>query len=133
MSTPSSAPDAESQVLAVERCWAQAHRDLDLAAIEAILAEGYRKITPDGSVIDKRQALTLYEARESGWEVAESDQLEIHVHGTTALVIGRWTGRGDNLGERFDYQARFVSVYILEGAEWKLAFDQSTPINEDPR
>ena len=102
--------NGESQVLEAERRWTQAHLDLDLDVIDEILAEGYRKIVPDGSVIDKRLALAFYAARETGWEVAESDQLEVHVSGTAALVIGRWTGRGDNLGERFGYQARFASV-----------------------
>lgn len=131
VNTTSLPPDPESQILEVERRWAQAHLDLDLGAIDDILAENYRKIAPDGRVIDKRQALAFYAARETAWEVAESDQLEVYLHGTAALVIGRWTGRGYNMDERYDYRARFASVYILVGGQWKLAFDQATPIDED--
>jgi len=47
----------------VERRWVRADRDLDLAVIEDILAGGYRQIQPDGTVIEKNQAVASYAAR----------------------------------------------------------------------
>jgi hypothetical protein len=44
------------------------------------------------------------------------------------LVIGRWNARGINNGERFDYAARFLSVYVKRGGEWKMVTEQATEI-----
>jgi ketosteroid isomerase-like protein len=48
--------------------------------------------------------------------------------GEIALLIGRWRGKGQNQGQGFDYTARFLAVYHLEGSEWKLISDVSIPL-----
>ncbi len=51
---------AAEEVIAAERRWGQAHRDLDLDALENLLEDDYVQIRPDGSVIGKREALESY-------------------------------------------------------------------------
>jgi ketosteroid isomerase-like protein len=118
------------EVIATERSWVKAHLDLDLDTIASILSDGYRQIQPDGSVIGKEQLLASYRSGERKWEVAESDDYEVRPYGETALLIGRWRGVGENAGERFDYRARFLAVYVLEVGSWKLAADVSIPLDE---
>ncbi|MBN2336251.1 nuclear transport factor 2 family protein [Candidatus Bathyarchaeota archaeon] len=86
-------------------------------------------IRPDGSVFGKAEALRDYQPRVRYWELAESDDYRIRVYGDTAVVIGRWTARGVNRGERFDYQARYTSVWVREGGFWRMVSDQSTEIS----
>jgi ketosteroid isomerase-like protein len=43
-------------------------------------------------------------------------------------VIGRWIGRGENHGQRFDYTARFSSVYVRREKGWQIVLDHSTPL-----
>ena len=52
----------------------------------------------------------------------------VRVYGNTAVVVGRWRARGENAGRSFDYQARFVSVWVRRDGEWRMVSDQSTPI-----
>lgn len=52
----------------------------------------------------------------------------MRILGKIALVIGRWTGRGVNSGQKFDYSARFLAVYQKVEGDWKLVSDVSIPL-----
>jgi ketosteroid isomerase-like protein len=43
----------------------------------------------------------------------------VKVYGDMARVIGLWIAAGTNNGLAFDYQARFISVWIQERDNWK--------------
>lgn len=116
------------QVLAVEQAWTTAHLQGDVATIERLMADDYVKINADGSLTDKATNLATYQPDERFWEVARGDEYDVRIYGDTALVIGRWTARGVNHGERFDYRARFLSVYVKRHGQWQMVAEQSTEI-----
>jgi ketosteroid isomerase-like protein len=121
---------AMREVLAAERAWSEAHRQLDLVAIAHMMADDYVIVRPDGRVEGKTAALADYTQQQRSWDYAESDQLEVRVYGATAVVIGRWQARGINNGARFDYAARFISLYLQRNGRWQVVTDQSTEIRE---
>lgn len=125
-----SAPSVKNEIAEVERRWVQAHRDLDLAAIDEILAEDYAQIQADGVVVGKAETIRSFRSGKRRWDYANSDELRINVHGDVAILVGRWTGRGENDGIRFDYTARFLAIYVHRNSEWQLVADQSTPLSE---
>ncbi len=116
------------EVIETERRWVQAHRDLDIDVIKEILHENYTQLKSDGSLARKIETVASYASGKRHWEVAQSDQYDVQIFGDIALLIGRWIGRGENSGERFDYTARFMSIYVRTSGGWKLIADQSTPI-----
>lgn len=118
------------EILNVERRWVEAHRNLDLDSISDILADDYRQIQADGRVIGKDELIQSYSSGNRRWEIAESDDYEVRLLGSAALLIGRWRGKGENNGEAFDYTARFLAVYRLDDGEWKLVSDVSVPLME---
>ena len=116
------------EVIAAERRWVQAHHDLDLEALEDMLDEDYVQIRADGSVIGKQEALESYRSGKRRWDHAESDQYRVTVIGNSAILVGRWIGRGENDGAPFDYAARFMAIYVNRDGRWLLVADQSTPL-----
>lgn len=120
--------ERQLEVIEVERRWARAHQELDLKTIDSVLAEDYVQIKADGSRVDKGAALASYRSGDRRWEIAESDELEVRIYGEAALVIGRWRGKGVNHGEPFDYDARFISLYIYHDDGWKLTAEMSAPL-----
>ena len=115
------------QVIQRDLEWAQAHLELDLEIIEQILSEDYQQRQPDGTYIGKKELLTSYGSGNRHWEVAESTDHHIQIDKNVAVVIGRWRGIGINNGERFDYRARFLSIYKLENGSWRMILDISMP------
>lgn len=120
---------AEMAVIAAERELADAHLRLDLAAFDRLLHPDYVIIQPGGRLEDKAATLASLRSGERRWEKAHSDALDVRVYGHTAVVIGRWQGKGVNAGAPFDYTARFLSIWVNEGDGWRNVAAQSTAID----
>ncbi|MFN2221424.1 MAG: nuclear transport factor 2 family protein [Candidatus Promineifilaceae bacterium] len=116
------------EVIQAEREWVEAHRRLDIDALERLMADEYKHIRADGVVAGKEADLASYQTGDRYWEFAESDEYDVQLYGQTAVLIGRWRARGVNAGERFDYAARFISVYVKRHGRWQMVAAQSTPI-----
>jgi ketosteroid isomerase-like protein len=119
-----------ADVLAFEDSWVAAHNPLDVDVLSRILDESYGQIQPAGSVIGREELLNSYRSGERRWEIAQGDNYEVRVTGQVALLIGRWRGRGENSGEKFDYSARFLAIYQKIEGDWKLISDVSIPLND---
>ena len=117
-----------NEVLGVEKEWVQAHLDMDVETLERIMAPDYTNISPDGRVIGRDDDLASYRSGGRKWEYANSDQYQVRVYGNTAVLIGRWRAKGVYKGERFDYSARFSSVYVKQDRRWRMVASQSTPL-----
>ncbi len=113
----------EKQVMRTERRWVQAHRDLDAEEIASILDESYKRIQGDG-VVGKQEVVASYRSGQRRWDVAEGSDYSVQVFAGFAVVVGTWRGVGVNHGERFDYRARFLSVYVKRQEGWKLYRDE---------
>jgi ketosteroid isomerase-like protein len=120
--------DAIQEVIATERAWVEAHRNLDIATLASLMADEYAVITSDGQVLGKEQDLASYSTGDRHWDFAESDEYDVRVYGDTAILIGRWRACGVNAGYHFDYAARFVAHYAKRDRRWQMTFAQSTPI-----
>lgn len=118
----------KNEILAIEQRWVQAHRELDVDAIEQILSDDFQQIEPEGRVTGKADLLDSYRSGTRRWDLAESDEYRMIGNEHLVVLIGRWRGRGENDGERFDYSARFTAVYVRHESGWKLAAECSIPI-----
>jgi ketosteroid isomerase-like protein len=125
---PASPASAVEQVLRAEREWLLAHLRLDTAALDRLMAPEYAQIDDRGRIVTREQVLASFGSGERGWEEVRSDEHDVRVYGNTAVVVGRWRARGTNAGQPFDYAARYVSVWVRRGGNWRMVSDQSTPI-----
>lgn len=117
------------EVLQVEKEWVRALRTLDLEAIEHILADDYTQITSEGDVIGKREFLASFDGEHRHWDHAVSSDHHIRIYDNAAVMVALWRASGVNHGARFDYQARFMAVYVKREGRWQLAADQSTTLS----
>jgi ketosteroid isomerase-like protein len=106
-------------VIRAEQALAAAHLTLDLTTIDRLLHPDYVIVQPGGAHENKAQTLASLTTGDRHWDLAESDELAVRLYGDTAVVTGRWRGRGRNGAQHFDYQARFLSAWVREGGEWR--------------
>lgn len=116
------------QIIAAEQAWLQAHISGDVDALAHLMAEEYLQVAPEGGLRSKTEVLASFERGQRQWDFAESDEYDIRIYGLTAVVFGRWRAAGVNHGRRFDYAARYVSVWVWRDDRWQIASDQSTPL-----
>jgi ketosteroid isomerase-like protein len=111
--------DAELVIYAEQRL-AAAHLSLDLATIAALLHDDYVIVQPGGRVERKTDVLASYASGERHWDAAAVEGLDVKIYGeNVARVLGVWRASGTNRGEKFDYQAGFVSIWVKEAGEWQ--------------
>ena len=113
--------DAEEQL-------AEAHIKLNLQTIDRLLHPDYVVIQPGGLTETKAEVLASYRTGTRHWETAKVDQLDIRLYRNTALVIGRWQASGWNGEERFDYSARFLSIWFKQDGRWQNIAYQATEL-----
>ena len=123
-------PEPTAEVIAAERAWLAAHLQLDLAALERLMADEYVQVNDRGELVGKQEVLASFQGGRRIWQEASSGEYKVRVYGHTAVVLGRWQARGINAGQHFDYAARYVAVWVYREARWQIVSDQSTTIND---
>ena len=118
-----------AEVIAAEHALSAAHLTMDLDAFEQLFHADYVILQPGGRVETKSDVLASLRSGTRHWQIAAVDELDVRLYGDTAIVIGRWRGKGTNGDNRFDYSARFSSVWLC-GADglWQNIVSQSTDI-----
>jgi ketosteroid isomerase-like protein len=106
-------------IIQAEQALAAAHLTLDLATIDHLLHPNYVIVQPNGVQENKAQTLASLQGENRQWELAESDDMAVQLYGDSAVVTGRWRGRGHNGDEHFDYRARFLSMWVREAGQWR--------------
>lgn len=116
------------EVLRAEDDWSRAFREGDWGTLAEMTAAEYLQIGPRGQLTDRDTFLASLQGEQRQWQIAESDQLAVRLYGDTALLVGRWRGKGVNHGRPFDYQARFACLYVWRQGRWLVAYEQSSEI-----
>jgi ketosteroid isomerase-like protein len=129
MTTSEAPPNADSTVILAERAWLEAHRQLDVPMLERLMADEYTQVGPRGQLVAKSEVLASFRSGQRRWEYADSDQYQVHLYGSVAVVHGRWRAKGINSGNPFDYAARYVAVWVYRQDRWQIVSDQSTSIS----
>ncbi|MEO8392820.1 MAG: nuclear transport factor 2 family protein [Chloroflexota bacterium] len=122
---------AEALVIQAEQRLAAAHLTLDLAVIADLLHDDYVIVQPGGRLETKSDVLASYASGERYWQSAEVEQLDVKLYGTAARVGGVWKAKGTNTGIPFDYQTRFISIWVQTGDAWKNISYASAEIAKD--
>jgi ketosteroid isomerase-like protein len=107
------------QIIDSEERLARAHLTLDLNEIDSLLHSDYVIIQPNGVIENKDEVLASYRSGNRKWYAAAVSQLSVKVFDNMARVIGVWSASGTNNGQTFDYQARFISIWLKENDGWK--------------
>jgi hypothetical protein len=122
--------DDIEQIIKAEQMLARAHLSLDLSVLDTLFHKDYKIVQPGGRIETKQDVLISYQTGNRNWDKAEVSELEVEIFGEMARVIGLWSAVGLNNGEAFNYQARFISIWIKEDSLWKNIAYSSAALEE---
>ena len=100
----------------------------DAAAIGRLVADDWVIVDTDGTVIDRSRFISAIESGALTHESMESTDLEVRVHGDTAVVTGITTSKGQYLGEGFTTRERATDVLVRLDGRWLCVFSQLTRV-----
>lgn len=111
-------PNNTRLLIKAEQDLAKAHIASDITTMDALLHKDYIIAQPDGRMETKEHVLDSFRTGNRHWDKAEVDELDVKIFGDMARVLGLWKAAGTNNGKSFDYQARFISIWIKENNRW---------------
>lgn len=118
----------QEELLTFEQEFSQAVAANDVAAIGRFVADDWVIVDADGNVIDRQRFLSVIESGALTHESLESTDLEVRVHGDTAVVTGITTSKGQFLGQGFTTRERATDVLARLDGRWVCIFSQLTRV-----
>jgi len=116
----------EEELLRLENEFARAVTSNDADALDALLADDWIVVEPDGGMIDKARFLGVIRSGALSHESMESTDLKIRVYGNTALVTGLTTSKGKFMGQDFTSCERATDIFVKQSGRWQCVFTQLT-------
>ena len=112
-----------------EQEFTQAVAANDAAAIGRFVADDWVIVDADGSVIDRSRFISVIESGALTHDSMESTDLEVRVHGDTAVVTGITTSEGQFMGQGFATRERAIDVFARLNGQWLCVFSQLTRVS----
>ena len=118
----------QEELLTFEREFTRAVAGNDVAAIGRFVTDDWAIIDADGGVIDRSRFLDVIESGTLSHESMESTDVEVRLHGDTAVVTGITTSTGQFMGQAFTTRERATDVLARLDGRWLCVFSQLTRV-----
>lgn len=119
------AQDAASQVMALDKSWAKAVVDSDIAAIEKIIAPGLIYSHSDG-VIDTREAyLNRLKKGTSDYQAIDFAKMDAKVFGDVVVVTARAQFKVLADGKKINNDIAYTHTYQKQNGAWRMIAHQA--------
>jgi ketosteroid isomerase-like protein len=118
----------QEELLRFEREFTQAVASNDVAAIGRFVADDWVIVDADGGVIDRSRFLNVIESGALSHDSMESMDVEVRLHGDTAVVTGITTSEGQFMGQGFTTRERATDVLVRLDGRWLCVFSQLTRV-----
>src|ERR1700756_4486502 len=111
--------DDKSRIIALENSWNQAELHNDAHAVDMLLADDFVMTVADGYTMNK--AAMLASVRDTSYrpEMLQSENMEVHMYGNTAVGTGAYLEKGKDKGKSYERRGRFTDPWVNLGGEWR--------------
>ena len=118
----------EHDVAQMEYDWGVAFEQRDFSTLDRMMADEYILTDPLGHVRSKAETLAALENNEVQFETTRSDDVNIRIHGDTAVVTGRSTFRGCYKGWSMAGQYQYTDVLVFRDGAWRAISSHITAV-----
>ena len=123
--------DSSSDLIAAENNWVIAELHHDSANLSRLMSDDLVMTETDGSVIDKAQEIAFAGDSNARLEVLETNDMKVHVHGDTAVVVGAFHEKGIYHSKPFEHKGRFTDTWVRQKGMWQCIASQfSIPVQD---
>jgi ketosteroid isomerase-like protein len=122
----------EEEIRELNHRWAEAEIHGDVAALDALAADGFRLVGPVGFVLDKQQWLDRYRLGHFVTASLRFEDVETRRYGDTAVSIGRQVQQAQYQGHPANGEFRTTLIAVRDGGQWRLAGCQVGPLGGPP-
>jgi len=135
LSSMATATRAEPDVAAIrtlEDRIAQAWLEGDAGFLDSVFDSRYIHTNTRGIVTDRAFDLDEVRQRNPRFDTYRHEDVQVTVHGDSAIASGRTTVAGHYGGTPFALALRFTDTFVRRGGTWRLAATHVTPLGAAP-
>jgi ketosteroid isomerase-like protein len=118
----------ENTLMQLQRDWAEARKNIDLAFLEKFYAKEFTVGTMDGAEASRAKDLSMFSSGDLKPSVIVDDQMVVHIYGQAALVTGVEHLEGSYKGHTGKFDLRFANTFVYRDGRWQIVRHQATPI-----
>src|SRR5690348_7241730 len=96
--------DSASQVLAVEKQWNEVYKRGDIAMMNSLLTDDFIITVEDGQTYSKPGYIAHSGNSSVHVQVSDMSDLQVRMHGNTAVVTGAYHEKGIDKGKPYEYR-----------------------------
>jgi ketosteroid isomerase-like protein len=123
--------EVRHQIENLEKAWCNAILHDNSAAMDALLADDYIAITPNGILQSKQQALASIRSGTVHFKSIDLSDRKIRIYGKTALVTSRAEVSGTSPDGDMSGNYRYTRVYVMDAkGVWRIVSFEASKIRE---
>jgi len=118
----------EKTLMDLEGQWVKAALASKGEALAPLLSTDFVSIQSTGTTQTKAEYVAV--TNKGKWQVSEVSDMNVQVHGDSAVVTGIWTGKGtDGMGRAVDARERFADTWVkTPDGNWQCVVSASAPM-----
>lgn len=118
----------EQFLMQMERNWAKAIVERNIAKVREIVAADAVLTTPDGTVQSLDDDLAELQSGAFTAELYDSFDMRVKLYGDCAVVTGKTKLKGKYNGENVQDQFRWTDTFVKRKGRWQVVASQATPL-----
>jgi ketosteroid isomerase-like protein len=123
--------ESRHEIDQLEETWRVAVLKGNTAAMDALLADDYMGITPNGTLQSKEQMLVNMRSGATHFTTLELTDRKVRFYGATALVTSKADVSGASAGGEFSGSYRYTRVYVRDAqGKWKVVSFEASRIRQ---
>ena len=123
--------DSASQVLAVEKQWNEVYKRGDIAMMNSLLTDDFIITVEDGNTYSKPGYIAHSGNSSVRVEVSDMSDLQVRMHGNTAVVTGAYHEKGIDRGKPYEYRDRLTDIWMTYNGRWRLIASHYSPLSSE--
>lgn len=121
--------DSASQVLAVEKQWNEVYKRGDIAMMNSLLTDDFIITVEDGQTYSKPGYIAHSGNATVHVQVSDMSDLQVRMHGNTAVVTGAYHEKGTDKGKSYEYRDRLTDIWMNYNGRWRLIASHYSPLS----
>ena len=118
LAAPGDAADVQA-LIDTDKRQQHAYITRDWKALDEIFTDDYVLVLWNGKQRTKAEILANAALPGSQWEINETSNWQVRIHGDLGIVVAELHQKGVNEGQAFDSVVKFSDTYIRENGKWR--------------
>jgi ketosteroid isomerase-like protein len=118
--------DASAALRALNSAYDRALLDADAVALDSLYHPDFTYLGPGGELRSRAEQIAALTSGRVDVVEGRSDSVQVRVYGTTAILLGQFSGRARVGTDSFAFRERYSTTWLLDAGRWKLLVEHGT-------